>query len=186
MSSQHAAPVTERDLVALAGYAAFAGLLLSPLRHYLGPMKKVSAAKNERDSFPLSTYPKFSADRKGRVTVPHVVGLTAAGERIIPHYSHFGAGGLNQVRRQISRGIREGRAADIAQCYADSLAVRPQAGEEQIVEVQVVRARFLFDEYFNGDTRPAAESLHAACRVGGTAQAGPGKALPRIKETQTP
>src|SRR3954449_7302753 len=112
MSPKQAPAPTGRDLVALASYAAFAALLLSPVRHYVGPMKQVNKAKNERDSFPLSTYPMFSADRQGRVTVPHVVGFTAAGERIIPHYSHFGAGGLNQVRRQISKAIREGRATE--------------------------------------------------------------------------
>lgn len=185
MNTEHSVPVTSGDFRALAGYALLAGVLLSPLRHYVGPMAKVTKQKNERDSFPLSTYPMFSADRRGRVTVPHVVGISAVGERIIPHYSHYGAGGLNQVRRQISRGIREGRATDIAQCYADSLATRPRDGEEQIVMVQVIRARFLFADYFNGDHRPAAESLHASCLVGGTAQAGPGTALPRHKETQT-
>lgn len=66
-----AVPVTARDLWALAGYTAFAGVLLAPLRHYVGKPKQVRRAKFKHDSFPLSTYPMFSADRKGRIIVPH-------------------------------------------------------------------------------------------------------------------
>lgn len=181
---------TARDIVALAGYVTFAGVLLSPLRHYVGPMKQVNRAKNEADSFPLSTYPMFSANRQGRVTVPHVVGITATGERVIPHYSHFGGGGLNQVRRQISRAVREGRATDVAQRYADSLETQRQHGatasrfsrENRIVEVIVVRSRFLFADYFTGAKSPSAESVHARALVGGTAEADLGAPLPKLKE----
>lgn len=174
---------TGRDLLRLAALAAFAGVLLSPLRHYRGEQADVDRVKNEQDSFPLSTYPMFSADRQGRVTVPHVIGLTADGRRIMPRHRHYGLGGLNQVRRQISRGVREKRALQIAQTYADSLTHAPHTAEEAtIVEVQVVRSRFLFDDYFVGDTRPQAESVHATCRIGGQAEAGPGTALPRLAE----
>lgn len=172
---------TGKDILRLGAFAGLAGVLLSPLRHYLGDIDTVNKVKNDRDSFPLSTYPMFSADRRGRVTVPHVVGLRADGQRVLPHYAHYGGGGLNQVRRQISRGIRQGRAVAIAQSYADSLAAKPRTAEEkEIVEVQVVRSRFIFDEYFAGDTLPQAESMHARCLVGGTAEAGPGRPLPRF------
>lgn len=70
--------------------------------------------KVERDSFPVSTYPMFSADRSGKVTVPHVLGLTATGQRRPLHYRHYGTGGLNQVRKQIARAIRQGAADDVA------------------------------------------------------------------------
>lgn len=176
---------TTRDALALAGYALFAGVLLSPIRHYFGDIEKVTRAKNEEDSFPLSTYPMFSADRKGRIIVPHVVGYTADGEPRIPHYEHFGLGGLNQVRRQISQALREGRGVEVAQVYADSLARqrdrRVKAGtkrgdrairEREIVEIQVVRSRFIFDDWFAGKRTPKAEQIHARCEVGGTAVAG--------------
>ena len=167
------APATTRDLTALAGYTAFAAILLSPLRHYVGSQKQVQRQKVEHDSFPLSTYPMFSADRKGRVTVPHVVGITDDGVRVPLHYRHFGTGGLNQVRKQISRGVRRGHAADIAQRYADSIAASTRRRDANIVKVLVVRSRFQFDDYFdatNPSTTPDRETVHAQCVIGGTAE----------------
>ncbi|MDJ1371415.1 hypothetical protein [Gulosibacter molinativorax] len=189
----HRAPIRKRDLWALAGYASLAATLLTPLRHYVGDLKKVDEAKLDEDSFPLSTYPMFSADRKGRIVVPHVVGFTATGERVVPHYSHFGAGGLNQVRKQIARGVRQGKAIEIAQQYAGSIARQQRRAnassnpevnarrerEADIVTVAVVRSRFVFNNYFAGATHPAAEVIHAECPIGGTAFAHPPAKLPK-------
>lgn len=186
-NADRSVPITTRDLWALAGYAAFAGLLLTPLRHYVGTPKQVKRAKFERDSFPLSTYPMFSADRKGRIIVPHVVGLTADGERIELHHRHYGTGGLNQVRKQVARGVRRGDAAEIAQRYADSLTTQQREGhtrgssagaarrrrEAAVVTVLVVRSRFIFDDYFGlaEDAKlPTEESVRARCQVGQTAE----------------
>lgn len=174
---------TEADLRALAVGVGLAAVLLSPVRHYFSGDAQ---AKNRHDSFPLSTYPMFSEDRKGRAWVPHVVGRTATGERILPHYGHFGPGGLNQVRKQIARMVRAGQAEQVAQRYADSLAAdhtrsargrTPGAArrrrEREIVRVEVVRSRFDFDDYFlRGRERPTREHLKATCAVGGTAVNG--------------
>ncbi|MFC7400715.1 hypothetical protein [Citricoccus sp. GCM10030269] len=185
---------TERDLWSLAVGTAFAVVLLSPVRHYFGghcgerqggkdrkdqdrkdqDRKEQNRRKFAKDSFPLSTYPMFSEDRKDRVRVPHVAGFTAEGERIVPHYSHFGAGGLNQVRKQIARMVRQGRGAEIAQRYADSLAEqhgRHRRREADIVRVEVVRSRYVFDTYFGGNVVPQTETVHARAEVGGTAVA---------------
>lgn len=167
------APVTNRDLWALAGYTAFAGVLFAPLRHYVGTPKEVKRNKIEHDSFPISTYPMFSADRKGRVTVPHVVGITSDWQRIPLHYRHYGTGGLNQVRKQIARGVRRGDAAKIAQRYANSVAKSPRRNEVDVIRVLVVRSRFSFDDYFSTNAPsklPIRESIHAQCEVGGTAE----------------
>ena len=181
MNQTPSSPPTGRDALALAGGVAFAAVLLAPLRHYWSEDRN---AKNAKDSFPLSTYPMFSEDRKGRAWVPHVVGITANGERVLPHHQHFGAGGLNQVRKQIARMARKGRAVEVAQRYADALhaqrdrstrgtgpgAVRRRK-EAAIVRVEVVRSRFDFDTYYAGTTEPQTETVHARCTVGGTAQA---------------
>lgn len=172
---------TVRDAWALAGGVAFAAVLLAPLRHHWSADR---TAKNTRDSFPLSTYPMFSEDRKAHARVPHVAGFSAEGERILPHHQHFGAGGLNQVRKQIARMVRQGRAVEVAQRYADSLQAQrgrstrgtsPGAArrrrEAPIVRVEVVRSRFAFDAYYAGDTLPQTETVHARCAVGGTAEA---------------
>ena len=166
-----APPLRSADLLRLAGLAGLAAVLVSPVRHYVGPMSTVNVQKMEQDSFPLSTFPMFSEDRRGRVIVPHVIGLSEDGERILPHYSHYGAGGLNQVRKQIARDVRNGRAVPVAQRFADSLAQPPKAGgsteietmrrierEARIVRVEVVRSRFVFDEYFAGQRIPRSET----------------------------
>ncbi|WP_143063398.1 hypothetical protein [Corynebacterium cystitidis] len=75
-----------------------------------------------------------------------MVGLTESGERINVHYTHFGLGGLNHTRRQLSKAIRKKNAVEVAQTYADSLARRPRKKERDVVEVIVVRSRFLFDD----------------------------------------
>lgn len=166
-----------KNALPLLGYAAFAAVLLSPIRHYAGSIEKVTRAKENNDSFPLSTYPMFSADRQGKVTIAHVVGITASGKRVIPHYRHFGAGGLNQVRRQISAAFRDGRATDVAQQYADSLHEAQQTGaakkaERKIVEVRAVRSRFRFEDWFDGERHPYSEGVYATCKVGEKAQPG--------------
>jgi hypothetical protein len=169
---------TDRDLWGLAAGAVLTAVLFSPMRHYFNGRDKV-----EEDSFPLSTYPMFSDDRKDRTRIPHVAGFTDDGERIVPHYSHFGAGGLNQVRKQVTRMVRQGRAAEVAQRYADALAVQrersvPRGGgpgavrrrrEAGIVRVEVVRSRYFFDTYYAGNTTPQVETVHARAEVGGTA-----------------
>ena len=120
--------------------------------------------------------PMFSTDRKGRVTVPHVIGLTADGHRVPLHYRHYGTGGLNQVRKQIARGVRRGDAAEIAQRYADSLAAptrKLRRREATVERVLVVRSRFIFDDYFDPvapSHTPAQERRCAQCVVGGTAE----------------
>ncbi len=177
---------TSRDLWALAAGALFAAVLLSPVRHYVNGKDKV-----EQDSFPLSTYPMFSDNRKDRTRIPHVAGFTADGERIVPHYGHFGAGGLNQVRKQVARMVRQGRAVEVAQRYADALAEQRRwpaprgAGpgavrrrrEAGIVRVEVVRSRYFFDTYYAGNTTPQVETVHARADVWGTAAA--------VSETRT-
>jgi hypothetical protein len=175
----------ERDVWALVAGVVFAAVVLSPVRHYFNGKDKL-----KEDSFPLSTYPMFSDNRKDRTRIPHVAGFTADGVRIVPHHSHFGAGGLNQVRKQITRMVRQGRSVEVAQRYADSLAgqrQRPLAGrgsgaqrrrtEAGIVRVEVVRSRYFFDTYYDGNTIPQTETVHARAEVGGTAVA--------VSETRT-
>ncbi|MGO1182692.1 MAG: hypothetical protein ACTHZ5_03505 [Micrococcaceae bacterium] len=167
-TSTSSPPALERaDAAGLLATAAFAAVLLAPLRHYVGPAARVQKAKIERDSFPLSTYPMFSADRSGRIVVPHVIGETLDGDRVNLHYRLFGTGGLNQVRKQVARTVRAGRADEVAQTYADALHQR--GNPQEIAEVLVVRSRFLFADYFAGERVPWAENIHARCTPGGTA-----------------
>lgn len=194
-SAGQIAPITAIDLLRVGGLAAMGAVLFAPARHYIGSRQQVSAAKFREDSFPLSTYPMFSEDRRGRIVIPHVVGYTAAGQRVLPHYTHYGAGGLNQVRKQIARDVRLGRAVMVAQRYATSIAstqARPGSSgaawaaihrrEAQIVRVAVVRSRFVFDAWFAGDRSPQAETIVAECEIEGTARPCPEARLPRYRK----
>ena len=42
--------------------------------------------------------------------------------------------------------------------------------EQEIVRVEVVRARYFFDTYYAGNTVPQTETVHARADVGGTAE----------------
>ncbi len=90
----------EDERHAAAFSAAVLGAVLLPIRQ--------NWREHKRDSFPLSYYPMFSTQRKERVDLLYVVGLTAAGERRLIPYSYAGTGGLNQVRRQLGRLVRGG------------------------------------------------------------------------------
>ncbi|WP_261623337.1 hypothetical protein [Nesterenkonia marinintestina] len=169
-----AGAVTKRDAAGIFAAVVFAGFLFAPLRHYVGDLSDVEQAKKEKDSFPFSTYPMFTAYRHGCQSIPHVVGFTSDGSRVHLDYRHFGSGGLNQVRRQISRAMRRGQATRVAQRYADALRRRARSREKDVIEVAVVRSRFIFDEYFghgaDGATNlPFRERVHATCVVGGQA-----------------
>lgn len=180
---------TARDAWAIGLGAAAVAVALWPLRAYAGShLSGSDAPKFTLDSFPLSTYPMFSEHRGRSTYVPHVIGLTAEGERVIPHHRHFGHGGLNQTRKQVARAFRRGDAAVVVQQYADALARQREAlagkvptgsgpgatrrrREAGIVTVEAVRSRFRFDEYMAGQTLPHREQVLARCAVGGTAEA---------------
>lgn len=106
-------PLRGRDLLRLGGLVALAVVTLAPVHHHVGSQGRVRATKLEPDSFPLFTYLMFSEDRRGRVIVPNTVGFTAEGEGVMPHCTHFGADGLDQVRKQTARPVRAGRAGPI-------------------------------------------------------------------------
>ena len=55
------------------------------------------------DGFPLSYYPMFSRQRGEVYRQTHLVGVDAENNRILIPYRFAGAGGFNQVRRQINR-----------------------------------------------------------------------------------
>lgn len=179
---------TARDAWAIGLGAAAVAVALWPLRAYAGShLSGADAPKFTLDSFPLSTYPMFSEHRGRSTYVPHVIGLTVAGERVIPHHRHFGHGGLNQARKQVARAFRRGDAAVVVQDYADALARQREAlggvlptgsgpgsvrrrREHAIVTVEAVRSRFRFEDYMAGQRLPHREQVLARCAVGGTAE----------------
>jgi hypothetical protein len=117
---------------------AVLGAVLSPLLQYRRPLKK------RRDGFPLSWYPMFSAKRRRRSWVTYAVGVDRDGRRRYLHKGLLGAGGINQVRRQLYRiAVREGRP----DAYAAALAARVARCRDcaDLVRVEVLRTRFDLD-----------------------------------------
>ncbi|MGO1561233.1 MAG: hypothetical protein ACTHW7_05340 [Actinomycetaceae bacterium] len=164
--SAHPAPNAGRTLftkpVAYLAGIALTALVASPIRHnHRPPADRV-------DGFPLSYYPMFSARRTRNGTVHHLLGFDADGGEHIVHHRHAGTGGLNQVRRQINRRVREGRAEELAWSVAASVAARPASVADggsrpahRLVRVQVVTSVHRFDDFFSGDRTPRRRTVLA-------------------------
>ncbi len=121
--------------------------------------------KDPHDSFPLSYYPMFSAKRRAIETFNYLVGHDAKGKRYLIRHSFAGHGGLNSVRRQINRMVREDRANDVAHMVATNLATRDQGKWSKIVSVAVVTGRYKVDDWFHGRKEPVSEKIMASCKV---------------------
>jgi hypothetical protein len=118
-----------------------------------------------RDSFPLSYYPMFSLKRSARSRVTYLVGIDAAGGRRLLPYTCAGSGGLNQVRRQINRAVREGWADALCQRVAASPALGRPGPFADVAEVQIVTGSYRLADFFAGDKGPRSERVVAARRV---------------------
>ncbi|HZZ49313.1 MAG TPA: hypothetical protein VFE65_20705 [Pseudonocardia sp.] len=141
------------------------GAALWPLRQYLRP-------REERvDSFPLSYYPMFSVRREQHGTVSYPVGVRADGSRTLLPHGALGAGGVNQVRKQLSRAVQRGRATEHAQLIARKVAERPDLTD--IVTVEIVRGRFDFDACLLNRKVEGEETLLASAAVTRSTDAEP-------------
>ncbi|MDQ3552819.1 MAG: hypothetical protein M3395_00195 [Chloroflexota bacterium] len=122
-----------------------------------------------RDGFPLSYYPMFTARRRRRVRVTHLLGLDAQGKRQPIPCRYAGVGGLNQVRKHITATVRWDGADELAQSVARRIARRSAGPLDTVVKVQVVTGVYDMDRYFRGKRRPKNEEVHAECLVPGRA-----------------
>lgn len=119
-----------------------------------------------KDDFPLSYYPMFSKKRRRSESVIYLVGVDKKGGRRLIRYDHAGTGGLNQVRRQIRRLVREGRAEDLSRLVGTSIVERRDGRYADVTTVEVVTGRYDLDEYFVGRRKvPASETVHASLLV---------------------
>jgi len=121
--------------------------------------------EDPHDSFPLTYYPMFSARRDPVEVFYYVVARDAAGQRHFVPYGMIGDGGLNQVRKQLNRKVREGRAGEVAQAVAATLARRARAPWSQIESVEVCWGKYAVDDYFRGKKEPVMEKIKASAPV---------------------
>lgn len=121
--------------------------------------------RRPKDSFPLSYYPMFSKQRKPTERVTYLVGIDAQGARRLLPYDCAGAGGLNQVRRQIRKIARQDQAAgELCAAIAARLALRPDDRYADLVTIHLVTGRYRLHEYFAGRREPEWERVHATWR----------------------
>ncbi len=151
MTEQH------RQRVAALVSAVSIVVVLSPVANNL--------RADARDGFPLSHYPMFSADRGRHQTVTSLVGLDRDGRARPLTYRLAGSGGMNQVRRQIRRMVREDRADELCRRVASRASERSGARYRSLQTVSVVSGTYDFRDYFRGNTDPVKEVRHATCDV---------------------
>ena len=123
--------------------------------------------ERQRDGFPLSYYPMFTAKRSATVDITHFVGIELSGERQPVPYTYAGSGGLNQVRRQINRAVREGRAEALCDSVAAQVARQESEALAEVVRVELVTGKYRLAHYFAGETRPVSERILASSEIEG-------------------
>lgn len=150
-------PITDRRL-ATAVSVAVLGAVLAPVRQ--------NWRTDPRDGFPLSYYPMFSRQRRAVHREHHVVGVHADGRRTPLPHGWVGPGGGNQVRKQVNRAVRSGRAAELARAVGAGIASR---GRGDFVAVEVLTSRYHLDDYFAGRKEPRRREVRGSATVpGGT------------------
>lgn len=122
--------------------------------------------EHPRDGFPLSYYPMFTAKRSETVSVTYLVGLDPQGGRHQIPYAYAGSGGLNQVRRQINRALREGRAEALCRNVAAKIALEGRGPLADVIGVRIVVGKYRLADYFAGEGGPNSEHVRASCEVG--------------------
>lgn len=125
---------------AMAFSTVVLGAVLWPLAQYRRPLRE------RVDGFPLSWYPMFSARRPQKAGINYAVGVRADGTRCYLPSRMLGPAGINQVRRQLNRVIREGSA----QGHAATIAARVAShqGLRDVERIEIVRGRFDLDRCF--------------------------------------
>jgi hypothetical protein len=142
-----------RRLAALLVTIAAVVVVLSPL-----------VWDEDRDSYPISTYPMFARDR-GRVrSYATVVGVRAGGEieRLSPE-AIAGTREPVQAAETVIREVRRGHAAALCDDVAARVAGRD--GDAEPRSLEVVTETYDVLAYFDGRTEPEQRVVHATCDV---------------------
>ena len=117
------------------------------------------------DGFPLSYYPMFSKERHGVTELSHPIGIREDGTTIDLHYRTVSRGGMNQVRRQIRKIIRNGDGKELCHDVAEHVAKSRRKEYQDIVAVAIVTDTYDFHEFFSGNRTPRRRKVIARCAV---------------------
>lgn len=118
-----------------------------------------------QDDFPLSYYPMFTKKRKQDTKVIHPIGVTRAGAKINLHYQVVADGGMNQVRRQINKQVRNQQAQQLCNHVAQMIDLHSPELHEPLVGVQIVSDRYNLAAYFAGERSPMKRNIEATAPV---------------------
>jgi len=118
-----------------------------------------------RDGFPLSYYPMFSKKRAPTLRVSYLVGYDERGREQPIHCRYAGAGGLNQVRKQIRARVRQGKATTLCRQVAARVARKRGGRLADVKSVAVVTGVYDLEGYFRGNTEPVSVRIEAKCPV---------------------
>ena len=126
------------------------------------PVKENFRAK-PKDNFPLSYYPMFSLKRDVHYSINHVVGIDDQGERHVIPYKLLGTGGFNQVRRQVNKRCKQGKASKIARASVKRIVQQAEAPYKDLVRIEVLNSTFHLDSFFLiNDLLPVATEVLAS------------------------
>ncbi|MBW1299056.1 hypothetical protein [Aquimarina litoralis] len=115
-------------------------------------------AKKPTDSFPLSYYPMFSKKRQATYGMYYFVGYDAAHNRYKISYKLAGTGGFNQVRRQITKAARSGKATEFTKEIAERIATKNEYPYSKMIRVELVKGYYHLENFFlKQDTLPVHE-----------------------------
>ena len=118
---------------------------------------------DQRDSYPLSTYPMFSYDRGRESALPTAVGVTVEGQarRLTPELI---SGGYEPVRAfaTVGASIAKGDTADLCREIAER-TVKSRA--TNVIAIEVVTEVHDVVAWFEGDKEPSQRIVHARCAL---------------------
>ena len=117
----------------------------------------------DRDSFPISTLPMFSADIDSTQSIATAVGVGADGTtlRLVPE-TIAGTTVVNQAVTVVGNAIAAGRADRLCGDIAGRVAA---GGPSEAVAVEVVTETYDAPGWFGGQRQPIARQVHAHCEV---------------------
>jgi hypothetical protein len=117
----------------------------------------------DRDSFPLSTFPMFSADIDSTQSIATAVAVGPDGSigRLVPDVI-AGTTVVNQAVTVVADAIASGRADRLCVEIAGRVAAGPPNGA---VAVEVVTETYDAPAWFDGVRQPVSRHVHARCEV---------------------
>ncbi len=140
-------------------YAFFFSLVI--LVAILWPIRQNWQPK-PKDDFPLSYFPMFSYKRGATYKVNYLIGYDAQGNRYCIPYRFAGSGGFNQVRRQINKKVKRGKANAVLDKVKEQLAKSQEVPYVHLTRIALVTGEYHLDKYFlNNHKTPLYEEVLA-------------------------